>query len=253
MLIPTEDTALNVNDSGGSGRPVVYLNGAYANWKHFKPVIAALGNDEFRHITFDARARGKSKQSADYSFAAGLRDIDAVLAATGAERPILVGWSYGATLAAYWAEQNPDRIAGAVAVDGAMPYGLTGEEGAERIRQLFSKMRYLLPLVRPFGLAARMSLEEHIDVNIEINGIAAEMAPVLERITCPFRYVLATGSSLGGGEEEMEAARASLEPVLAVNSNLQIAAKVPSNHSHILRKDFAAVADAVRATASVTR
>lgn len=252
MMIKVEDTALSVADSGGSGRPVVYLNGAYANWKHFKPVIAALGND-FRHITFDARARGKSKQSADYSFAAGLRDIDAVLEATGAERPILVGWSYGATLAAHWAEQNPDRVGGVVAVDGAMPYGLTGEEGAERIRQLFSKMRLLLPLVRPFGLAARMSLEEHIEVNIEINGIAAEMAPVLERITCPLRYVLATGSNLGGAAEEMEAARASLEPVLAVNPNLQIAAKVPSNHSHILRKDFAAVADAVRATASVTR
>ncbi|MFI5728895.1 alpha/beta hydrolase [Kribbella sp. NPDC051587] len=251
-MIPVDDTALSVSDSGGTGRPVVYLNGAYANWKHWRPVIAALGND-FRHITYDERARGKSKQSSDYSFAACLRDIDAVLEATGAEQPILVGWSYGATLAAHYAELHPDRVAGVVAVDGAMPYGLTGEEGAERIRQLFSKMRLLLPLVRPFGLAARMSVDDHIDVNIEVNAIGAAMGPVLERITCPLRYVLATGSNLGGAEEEMEAARASLDPILAANPNVQIAAKVPSNHSHILRKNFDAVADAVRATASVTR
>lgn len=248
-MVPTEDTALAVTDTGGAGQPVLYLNGAYADRRPWRPVIAELG-DGFRHITWDKRARGKSRRSADYSFAACLRDVDAVLAATGAQQPILVGWSYGATLAAHWAERNPDRLTGVVAVDGAMPYGLTGEDGAERIRALFHRMRFLLPLARPLGLAAALSAAEHAEVNIEINEISAAMAPVLERVRRPLRYVLATGANLGGGAEEMEAARASLDPVLAINPNLTIAAKVPSNHSHILRKDFRAVADAVRATAA---
>ncbi|MEU7140802.1 alpha/beta fold hydrolase [Nocardia sp. NPDC046473] len=248
-MVPVEDTALSVTDTRGSGVPVVYLNGSYADRRPWRHVIAELGND-YRHISFDERARGKSKRSADYSFEACLRDIDAILEATGADRPILVGWSYGALLAAHWAERNPDRVLGVVCVDGALPYGLTGEEGRERIRKLFHKMRFLLPLARPLGLAARMSAEQHADINIEANELHAALAPVLDQVTCPMRYVLATGANLGGGQEEMEAVRASLDPVLAGNPNLQVSAKVPSNHSHILRKDFRAVAAAVRETAA---
>jgi pimeloyl-ACP methyl ester carboxylesterase len=251
IKINVADTVLDANDSGGDGRAVVYLNGAYAGQGPWKPVIAELG-PEFRHITYDQRARGKSKPSSDYSFEACLSDLDAVLAATGVEKPLLVGWSYGATLGVHWAERHPDRVAGVVCADGAMPYGLTGEEGRAHIRQLFHKMRYLLPLVRPFGLAAKMSIEEHAEVNIEINQISADMAPVLERVACPVRYVLASNGNLGAAAEEIEAARASLDPVLAVNPNLKISAKVASNHSHILRKDFKAVAQAVRQVAAVT-
>ncbi|MFC4337022.1 alpha/beta fold hydrolase [Salininema proteolyticum] len=248
LRIPVADTVLDAEDTGGPGRPVIYLNGAYAGRRHWRPVTAELGT-EFRHITYDARARGKSERSEDYSFEAMLTDIDAVLEATGVERPLLVGWSYGATLAAYWAERNPGRAAGVVCVDGAMPFGLTGEEGRERIRKTFHGMRWLLPLVRPLGLAAKMTAAQHADVNIDVNEKGAAIAPVLERVTCPLRFVLATGGNLGGGEEEMEAGRASLEPVLAQNPNLAVSAKVPSNHSQILRRDFRAIADAVREVA----
>ncbi len=45
----------------------------------------------------------------DYSFEGCLRDVDAVVAVTGVDRPVLVGWFYGAALAAHWADRNPDR------------------------------------------------------------------------------------------------------------------------------------------------
>ncbi|OIK05261.1 alpha/beta fold hydrolase [Streptomyces monashensis] len=248
-MLPVDDTALYLTDTRGPGRPVVYLNGSYADHRPWQPVIAELGAG-WRHITYDERARGRSRRSADYSFEACVRDIDAVLAATGVDRPLLVGWSYGAALAAHWADRNPDRVVGVVAVDGAIPYGLTGEEGRERIRRLFRRMRLLLPLVRPLGKAARMTADQHADINIEANEINAAIAPVLDRVTCPVRYVLATGASLGGGQEEMELMRAALDPVLARNPDIRVSAKVPSNHSHILRKDFRAVAEAVRQTAA---
>jgi pimeloyl-ACP methyl ester carboxylesterase len=212
-------------------------------------VISELDSG-WRHITYDERARGRSKRSADYSFEACLRDIDAVLEATGVERPLLVGWSYGAALAVHWADCNPDRVLGVVAVDGGIPYGLTGEEGRERIRVLFRRMRFILPLARPLGMAARMSADQHADINIEANEINAAIGPVLDRANYPLRYVLATGGSLGGGQEEMEEMRASLDPVLARNPHVKVSAKVPSNHSKILRRDFRAVAEAVRETAS---
>ncbi|MEZ4237181.1 MAG: alpha/beta fold hydrolase [Myxococcota bacterium] len=165
--VPVGDTALYVRDSGGFGPPVVYLNGAYADLSHWRRVIAHLG-DDCRHITYDARARGRSQRSADHSFEAGLGDLSAVLDARDVEQALLVGWSYGAILSWHWADRHPTRAAGLVCVD-AFPIGLTGDEGRARIRALFHRMRWALPIASRFGMAARMTAEEHADVNIEIN------------------------------------------------------------------------------------
>ncbi len=162
------------------------------------------------------------------------------------QRALLVGWSYGALVAVHFADQHPDRVLGVVSVDGAQPYGITGEESRERIRTLFRRTRPLMPILRPLGMAARMSADQHAELNIELNELCAALAPILERATRPVRYVLATGGNLGAGREEMEAVRASLDPALAANPNLAVSAKVTSNHSKILAEDFTAVADAVR-------
>ncbi|MFD0330404.1 alpha/beta fold hydrolase [Streptacidiphilus monticola] len=149
-MVPVEDTALAVSDTRGPGRPVVYLNGSYATQKNWRRVIAELGGG-YRHITFDERARGRSERSADYSFEACLRDIDAVLGATGAERPLLVGWSYGAALALHWATRHPDRVAGVVMVDGGYPWDYLAtvdggrEAGKEQIRKMFRRFGPLMP------------------------------------------------------------------------------------------------------------
>src|SRR6266511_1335790 len=119
-MVPVDDTALAVTDTGGPGVPVVYLNGQFANQRYWRRVIGELG-PRWRHITYDERARGKSKRSADYSFEAVVRDVDAVLAARGVDRALVVGWSYGAFAAAHWASRNPRRAVGAVLVDGAQP------------------------------------------------------------------------------------------------------------------------------------
>lgn len=249
-MLPIDDTALYVRDTGGSGRPVIYLNGAYADQSHWKRVIGELG-DDYRHITFDERARGRSKRSADYSFEAALRDIDAVLTARGVARPLVVGWSYGGILSWHWADRNPDRVLGVVCVD-AFPVGLTGEVNRARIRKLFRRSRLLLPLAARFGLAARMSADRHADVNIELNEISAAGGAVIERLTCPTRFVLATGQSLGNEGDEMENGRATLDPIIARNPNLKVSAKVASNHSKILRNDSPAVAAAIRELAPVS-
>lgn len=101
-MVPVDDTALAVTDTGGPGIPVVYLNGQFATQGYWRRVIAELGTG-WRHITYDERARGKSKRSADYSFEAAVRDVDAVLAARGVDRALVVGWSYGAVVGAHWA------------------------------------------------------------------------------------------------------------------------------------------------------
>jgi pimeloyl-ACP methyl ester carboxylesterase len=252
-MVPVEDTALAVTDSGGPGLPVVYLNGQFATQGYWRRTIAELGA-EWRHITYDERARGKSKRSADYSFEAAVRDVDAVLAARGVDRALVVGWSYGAVVAAHWADRNPDRTVGAILVDGAFPHDWLDEAMEERIRKLFRRMGWFMPLLRPTGLAPRMTPDEQANSNIELGKLSREreLGPVLDGITVPVRYVVASGTSFGSRGDEQERIRASLDAVTARRSNFR-SVKVGSNHGAVLRKDFPAIADAVREVAALDR
>jgi len=253
-MVPVDDTALAVTDTGGPGTPVVYLNGQFATRGYWRRVIAELGTG-WRHITYDERARGKSKRSADYSFEAAVRDVDAVLAARGVDRALVVGWSYGAVVGAHWAHRNPERAVGAILVDGAYPYDWLDEATEQRIRKLFRRMSWFLPLLRPTGLAPRMTAEQQANSNIELGRLSreSELGPVLDGITVPVRYVVASGSSFGSRGDEQERIRTSLDAVIARDPNIQIGAKVTSNHGAILKRDFRAVAEAVREVAALDR
>lgn len=252
-MVPVDDTALAVTDTGGTGIPVVYLNGQFATQGYWRHVIAELGTG-WRHITYDERARGKSKRSADYSFAVAVRDVDVVLAARGVDRALLVGWSYGACVAAHWASRHPDRTLGAVLVDGAYPYDWLDEAMEQRIRKLFRRLNWFLPLLRPTGLAPRMTAEQQADSNIEIGVISRERAlgPVLDSITVPVQYVVASGTSFGSHGDEQERIRTSLDGVVARNPNIHVT-KVASNHGALLKKDAPSIAEAVREVAALNR
>lgn len=249
-MVPVEDTALAVTDTGGSGISVIYLNGQFATQGYWRRILADLGTD-FRHITYDERARGKSRRSADYSFEAAVRDVDAVLAARGVERAIVVGWSYGAVVAAHWAARNPERTIGAVLVDGAFPYDWLDDAMELRIRKMFKRLNLIMPLLRPTGLTPRMSAAQQAESNIELGKLSreSELGPVLDRVKVPMRYVVASGTSFGSKGDEQEKIRAGLDAVTARNPNIKVSAKVESNHGALLKKDFTAISGAVREVA----
>ncbi|KDN19132.1 alpha/beta hydrolase [Amycolatopsis rifamycinica] len=249
-MVPVEDTALAVTDTGGPGLPVIYLNGQFATQGYWSRVLAELG-PEFRHVTYDERARGKSRRSADYSFEAAVRDVDAVLAARGVERALVVGWSYGAVVAAHWAERNPERAVGAVLVDGAYPHDWLDDAMEQRIRKLFKRMSWFMPLLRPTGLTPRMNAAQQAESNIELGRLSREreLGPVLDGLTVPVRYVVASGTSFGSKGDEQERIREALDAVVARNGNIT-SEKVGSNHGAILRKDFRTVAAAIRGIAA---
>ncbi|GAA4952232.1 alpha/beta fold hydrolase [Actinoplanes utahensis] len=251
-MVPVEDTALAVTDTGGTGVPVVYLNGQFATQGYWRRVIAELGTG-WRHITYDERARGRSERSADYSFEAAVRDVDAVLSARGVDRALLVGWSYGAVVAAHWAHRHPDRTIGAIMVDGAFPSDWLDEAMEQRIRKLFRRMSWFLPLLRPTGLAPRMTAGQQADSNIELGRLSreSELGPVLDAVTVPTRYVVASGTSLGSRGDEQERIRAALDTLPVRNPNIRIHAKVASNHGALLKKDFPVIAEAVREVAAL--
>jgi hypothetical protein len=142
---------------------------------------------------------------------------------------------------------------GVVGVDGPFPSGSTSEAFHDYIRKGFRRARWLLPLLHPLGMAARFSAEQHAEVNIEAHWIHAALGPVLDSVTVPVRYVVASGEALGSRDNWQEQMRTTLDPYLARNPNLTVSAKVASNHGSILRKDSPAVANAVREVAAIDR
>ncbi|MEU6247186.1 alpha/beta hydrolase [Glycomyces sp. NPDC047010] len=252
-MVEVDDTALYVTDTGGDGVPIVYCNGQFATLGYWKHVTAELG-DGFRHINFDERARGKkSRTSADYSFESCVNDVDAVLAARGVTGPVIIaGWSYGAFVTTTWASRNPDRCIGAVAVDGAEPHDWLDEAMEARIRKLFKMLRPVTAVLRPTGLTPRLTAAQQAECNIELGKISLEanLGPVIDALAVPTRYVLASGASFGSKGDEQEKIRAALDKYVARNPNVEVFAKVPSNHDLILKKDFKAVADAIRDVAA---
>jgi pimeloyl-ACP methyl ester carboxylesterase len=72
---------------------------------------------------------------------------------------LVVAWSYGAFVGAHWASRNPERALGAVLVDGAQPYDWLDEAMEQRIRKLFRRMGWFMPLLRPTGLTPRMTAQ----------------------------------------------------------------------------------------------
>jgi hypothetical protein len=124
----------------------------------------------------------------------------------------------------------------------------------KRIRKLFRRLGWFMPLLRrrPDPADDRRTAG---DSNIELGKLSreSELAPVLDNITVPVRYVLASGTSFGSRGDEQERIRASLDQVFERNPNLRLSAKVASTHGAILRKDFRAIAEAVREVAALDR
>lgn len=250
LRVPVADTVLDCNDSGGSGYPVIFLNGAFGSQRDWDKVLKKLGHD-YRTITYDERARGKSKKSTDYSFEACLDGLSAIIAATGVKQTLLIGWSYGAAIAVRYAAQHPNRIAGLLLIDGAYPFSsFSTESEKETVRAMFRKMRWLLPVLAVFGKAAKMPANEAATVNIELDVILGKLNTSYDTIHCPIYFICASKRSTGGTEEEFRNMRSSVDPLVVQHQNISVFKTLPCSHLEILSKYpdivVAAIDDLVR-------
>jgi pimeloyl-ACP methyl ester carboxylesterase len=233
--VPVADTVLDCNDSGVSGQPVIFLNGAFGSQRDWRKVLSRLSKD-YRAITYDERARGKSERSADYSFEGCVEDLSAVIAATGVQRPLLVGWSLGAAIAVRYTALHPNDVGGLLLIDGAYPIAMFTEADREEVRSSFRKMGPLLPILAMFGKAARMSAEQAANLNIELDGVLGKLDSSYEDISCPTYFICASKRSMGGTEGQFRRMRASVEPLVQRHANISIFATLPCNHLEILSR-----------------
>src|SRR5437764_14195159 len=157
-MVPAADTRLYAIDAPAARLPC--SSSAAASTPCRTGAASSAGSTGSTGRCGSTRARGKSGRSADYSVQAAVDDIGRVIDATDIERPILVGWSHGATLAVRYAAQHLGRVGGLVLVDGAYPIAMFDETGKQKVRTQFRRLAWIMRILAVVGRSARMSPAE---------------------------------------------------------------------------------------------
>lgn len=127
----------------GEGRPIVVVPGIQGRHEWGLPTVEALAT--LGHVITFSLADEPTSGFA-WTEAAGfenyLAQLDDVLAATGAEQPVLVGISYGGLIAAEWAARHPGRV-GALVVASAPP---PSWQPPARVQRLLKAPRLMAPV-----------------------------------------------------------------------------------------------------------
>ncbi|KIQ04474.1 MULTISPECIES: alpha/beta hydrolase [Pseudomonas] len=117
---------LAVQETGNPDGPaIVFIHGLLGSRLNWEQQTSSPDLQGYRLITYDMRGHGLSGKPDDAAaYADGRRyadDLAAVLEATGAKRPVLVGWSLGGlVMSDYLAAYGDTKIGGAVYVNAVI-------------------------------------------------------------------------------------------------------------------------------------
>lgn len=117
---------LAVQETGNPNGPaIIFIHGLLGSHLNWEKQLASPKLQRYRLITYDMRGHGLSgKPAVATAYSEGKRwaeDLNAVIAASKASHPVLVGWSLGgAVITNYLAAFGDDRIAGALYVGGVI-------------------------------------------------------------------------------------------------------------------------------------
>jgi non-heme chloroperoxidase len=150
--ISNGSVSLNVQDTGGDGRPVVLIHGwplSGASWSEQVPALVAAGH---RVVTYDRRGFGRSDQPGEastYDYDTLTSDLDAILRELDLRDATLVGFSMGGgEVARYIGTHGEERVHSAVFAaaippclkkDGAHPDGALDDATVEGMQADLAK------------------------------------------------------------------------------------------------------------------
>jgi len=164
--------------------PTVVLHHGLASSQHIWDLMLPALSRTFRVVTFDARGHGRSaKPDSGYGFDHTVADTMAVLRATRARRPLLIGHSWGAMVALELAARHPRALSGVVLVDG----------GITRMRDGFPTWADARAALSPPHLAGTPVTEFRAMIPMFF-GDAVEVTPEVEDIVLAVMRVGADGT-----------------------------------------------------------
>lgn len=121
-----DGVTLAIQESGTpDGQPILFIHGLLGSHLNWEKQWQDPSLQRFRLISFDLRGHGLSgKPTQAQAYTESRRwadDVAAVIAGSGAHKPLLVGWSLGGAVISHYLAAFGDRdIAGAVYVDGVV-------------------------------------------------------------------------------------------------------------------------------------
>lgn len=133
-------------DWDGAGRPIVLLHGLSSSchiWDLVAPLLAERtgpgGRAAFRILALDQRGHGQSAKPEDgYDFEGVVDDLTTFVEALRLDRPVIVGHSWGGSVALQYGATYPDLPSGLALIDGGyleIPaiQGMTWERAQEEL------------------------------------------------------------------------------------------------------------------------
>lgn len=121
---PANSVRLHIDDSGGSGRPVVLVHGWPLSAQAWEPQVSVLRAAGYRVVAYDRRGFGRSdKPETGYSYDTLADDLQSVLSQCGLKDVTLVGFSMGGgEVARYVARYGESRLHSVVFAAAVPPY-----------------------------------------------------------------------------------------------------------------------------------
>lgn len=124
MVASADGTRLHVREWGRrDAQDIVFVHGWSQCDLCWAQQVRGTLAERFHLVTFDLRGHGRSDAPAEAARYTGDRvwadDLAAVLEVVSAQRPVLVGWSYGALVVADYLRAYGEEAIGAIALVGA--------------------------------------------------------------------------------------------------------------------------------------
>jgi len=121
--VPAGGARLHIEDSGGSGRPVVLIHGWPLSAQAWEPQVSVLRAAGYRVVAYDRRGFGRSeKPGSGYGYDTLAGDLQRVIEQCGLQDVTLVGFSMGGgEVARYIGRHGESRLHGVVFASAVPP------------------------------------------------------------------------------------------------------------------------------------
>lgn len=256
LAVPCESRYVDAGDTaihylswnaGDTHKPgLVFAHGfrAHARWWSF---IAPFFIERFRVVALDFAGMGDSGNRGEYTDQNYMRDVLAVMAHAGFDRPVVVGHSFGGGRVLQLCADHPERIGRAIIVDSHLQL----HDGEPRIRSSELRPKKIYPTYEAARARFRLVPAENRTAPYIMNHVAEHsikrvddgytwkfddtrprlavhhnVSSMLARIVTPVAYVY--------GDQSAIVTHAHAAEIVARIPNCRGPVAIPESHHHVL-------------------